>query len=381
MKVFIFDISGKVILYDIALCEALSKQNPKGWHIEFFCPLYKDKPKCKTTRLLNLVPLKYKNSENICKRVLKFCELLLNYLFLLIRVIKDKPDILHLQWLPLLEVSSGESFLLRLIKFFSKQTKLVFTVHNVFPHGFSVASNKKYIGRMIKVSKYIDSYITHTEETKKEVANLFIIPQEKITVVHHGIFAPNNFIPSHNTIKGNRMVFILYGNLSSYKGVDIFVNAIKSLPNTYKNKVQGIIAGEMHDKDLLNHLREESKDINLAWFPYFLPEQELFDKIDESNVIVLPYRQISQSGVLLLALYFRRYIITSDLPSFKETLTGFTDDMFFESENPQSLASLMERYVDGTVDTDKQMKIIEDLNRQYSWNSAAVKTLGLYSIL
>lgn len=65
---------------------------------------------------------------------------------------------------------------------------------------------------------------------------------------------------------------------------------------------------------------------NFQWMPYFVAEQKLDYEINESDVIILPYRSISQSGVLLLSLYFKKPIITSDLPSFKETLKGYRDE-------------------------------------------------------
>ena len=378
MKAFIVDISGKVIKYDIALCEAISQVRLQDVDIDYFAPLYKEKPRCNTTRLLNIVPLKYKNGEYLWKRALKLIELVLNYIIVLFRVAWSKPDIIHFQWFPLLEVSSGEHLAVKMMRLLSKRTKMVLTIHNVYPHAFSENKKAQYAERFQKIVKLMDVFIVHTEETKKEVISDFGIEKERVNVVHHGIFAPNNYTPKENKVHGNELNFIMYGNLSDYKGVDIFVDSISKLPEVYKKKVRGVVAGEMQNKELCKKLQEDSKNLNIDWYPYFLPEQELNERIDDANVIVLPYKQISQSGVLLLALYFRRFIITSDLPTFKETLYGFTDDMFFESENSDSLAQLMMRYVDGKINIEKQIKVIEKLNEQYSWYSAAEKTVCLY---
>lgn len=381
ISIFVIDISGKVILYDMALCEAISQEKGQGINIEYFAPLYKEKPRCKTTRLLNLVPLKYKNGEYLWKRAVKLIELVLNYLILLFLVAWSKPDVIHFQWFPLLEVCSGEHLAVKMMRLLSKRTKMVLTIHNVYPHAFSDNKKAQYAERFQKITKQMDAFIVHTEETKKEVITDFGIENDRVNVVHHGVFAPNNYTPKENKVQGNELNFIMYGNLSDYKGLDIFVEAISKLPEAYKKKVRGVIAGEMQNKELCKKLQEDSKGLNIEWYPYFLPEQELNERIDDANVIVLPYKQISQSGVLLLALYFRRYIITSDLPTFKETLHGFTDDMFFESENSDSLAQLIMRYVDGKIDTEKQMKVIENLNEQYSWSLAAEKTIGVYGTL
>lgn len=380
MKVFIVDISGKVINYDIALCEAINNcfAGTENNEVVFHCPLYDEAPQCKTIRLLNLVPKRYKNGEYLWKRIIKFFELVINYIYVIIRVAWNKPDIIHFQWFPLMEVCSGEYIAVKIMKLFSKQTRMVLTIHNVYPHNFTNKRKIIYKKRFSNVDRLMNSYVVHTEETKEVVLREFNILEDRVFVIHHGVFIPKNFIPSANIIKGNKLTFIMYGNLSDYKGVDIFVEAIKELPESYRGKVKGVIAGAMQNKELCQKLQDISKDLNIEWHTYFLPEQELYERINDANVIVLPYKRISQSGVLLLALSFRRYVVTSNLAPFKETLNGFSDDMFFESENPKSLARLMMNYVDGRIDTERQMVIIEQLNNNYSWEKAAKKTIQLY---
>ena len=100
--------------------------------------------------------------------------------------------------------------------------------------------------------------------------------------------------------------------------------------------------------------------------------------IESSDFIALPYREISQSGVLLLALYFRKPLLISNLPSFSETLKGFTSDMFFETGDSKSMSELIIRMLSGEVDTQKELKVIESLNEEYSWENSARKTLDVY---
>lgn len=378
MKIFIIDISGKTIKYDIALCEAIQKHLNGESSITFLAPLYEEQPRCKTIRLANIVPQKYKNGELLWKRALKLLELIVNYLVVICYIAWQKPDVVHFQWFPLLEVCSGEHLAVGIMRMISKRTKMVLTIHNVFPHALTEEKKKTYVERFTCINRLMDAFVVHTEETKVEVGREFNISVDRIYVVHHGIFTPENFTPHKNVIDNREVKFIMYGNLSDYKGVDVFVEAIKELPESYQKKIHAVVAGEMQNKALCKKLQQDSQGLNIEWFPYFLPEQELYDKIDNSNVIVLPYKHISQSGVLLLALSFNRYIITSDLPTFKETLHGFTDDMFFESENPHELAKLMMRYVDGKVETEKQTKVIEVLNSMFSWDLAADKTVTLY---
>ena len=108
------------------------------------------------------------------------------------------------------------------------------------------------------------------------------------------------------------------------------------------------------------------------------PNKDLYQAIGESDLILLPYRNISQSGVLLLALSYKKPILTSDLPSFRETLEGYPRDYFFKPDNPKSLAEMLKRYVDGDINEEYLKEKIIKLNFKYSWSESARNTLAAY---
>lgn len=376
MRVVIADISGKVTNYDVALVEALHNKKDAEEYI-FMAPrlraLHLNFPH---RSLLTLVPEKYANSEGKLKRYVKAIEGCLNYVYLVAYCIVHRVDVLHLQWLPFLEFNSIEIPLLRCIRKLFKRCKMVLTVHNIYPHDMSAVGKVKYKERMKSASGLFDGFIVHTKNSRTALYDEFGIKQDKVDVIHHGIFAPKDLQITPN-VSGGKWHFILYGNQSPYKGTDIFLDAVQVLPSEYKDKIKITIAGKI-GSDYLQLLKEKSEGLCIDWMTFFLPDEVLYQKILESNVIVLPYRHISQSGVLLLALYFRRQLLVSDLPSFRETLDGFSDDMFFENGNPASLADRVMAYMDGEVDLEAQKDVIEELNRKYSWESAAEKTEKVY---
>ena len=97
----------------------------------------------------------------------------------------------------------------------------------------------------------------------------------------------------------------------------------------------------------------------------------------------MPYRAISQSGVLLLSIFFEKLIICSDLPSFRETMQGkwgdsLDRDLFFRTEDVGDLRNLLVRYVDGEVSEMLLRERILHLKHLYSWERAARATWDLY---
>ena len=77
----------------------------------------------------------------------------------------------------------------------------------------------------------------------------------------------------------------------------------------------------------------------------------------------------------MLALSFKRMIIASDLPSFKETLAGFSENIFFENGNEKSLANVIEKFYDRDFDACEQLNEIE---RKFSWDKIANCYKSLY---
>ena len=368
MKIAVIDITNKVPLYNKALMKAINNAKESEDTIDFYSS---------DSHLLSIVPRKIENSKKIAKRALKAWETLLNWFCLFFIIPAKRYNVVHFQWLPFLEISSIEVLFIRIIKIFTS-SQLVFTIHNVYPHGKdSIQYKEKYSKRFCKIAKLFDKFIVHTNSTKTQLIREFGLPEQSVYIIHHGIFehriAPSIIANDEN----KRFNIIMYGNQDKYKGTDIFVDSLALLSNNLKEKVSAKIVGRM-DSEMYAELTSKECNIDLEIIPHFVPEEELYRNITESDLIVLPYRDISQSGVLLLALSFRKCILTSDLPSFKETLEGFDDNMFFKVGDAHSMSLAIGRFVQGEIDVDKQLMIIDSLNRKYSWESAGRLTYNTY---
>ena len=380
MRVFVIDISGKVLYYDNALCNALSKD--KNHKIYFVAPdISKYCPKCESgvLKLLSLIPRKYKNSNNRFKRIIKAVEGLLNYQYLILQCLIHRPNIIHFQWLPFLEVSIIEFIILKIIRILMPNAKLVLTIHNLYPHDFDKDKLEGYKKRFVKVSKCFDSFICHTETSRNEVINQFEIGWDRINVIHHGVFEPDLSGIERNikTCKPKKTKFIIYGNQNPYKGTDLMIDAFSKLSKNYREHAELSVVGQIQPA-FFEELKTIAKGVDIEWMPYFVDNKTLNQQILNSDVIVLPYRSITQSGVLLLALYFKKIIVCSDLPSFRETLFDYPSELFFKTGDSTQLMLIMEKILNGKIDNDKALNVIDKLKTNYSWDAAAKKTIDVY---
>ena len=381
MRIAVIDISNKVPLYDNALCGAIFNEKTEADSFVYLAPFnsYTDGKRW-YKRLMTLVPKAMSKKYSSFRKILKSIESILNYIYIVVYLKVHHIDVAHFQWLPFLDYSSIEVYFLSIIKKICPNIRIVLTNHNIIPHDFSEQKTIEYKKRFNKVSKYIDRYIVHTQTSKNEFSELFGINQDLIDIVYHGIFV-SDFKPSlQSYYDSGALKVTMFGSQSFYKGTDIFINSIDYLQPEDRKNLDLTIIGPTPESFYLKYC-DKAKENQIKWINNWVTMDELQKTIDSSDIIVLPYRKISQSGVLLQALYFRKLIIASDLPSFKETLKGFSDDMFFESENPEALALLLKKYINDQIDTKLQYKAIDKLNDLYTWQSSAQKTLKLYKEL
>lgn len=380
MRIAILDITGRTAdKYDLYLCRALAKQGNDDV-ISLITTL---RPNIvepyNYVQLLRLVPKKYSGSVSRIKRILRGIETTINYLYLVIYLKVTKTDVLHVQWLPFIDVSSLDLFYLRIIKLFNRNLRVFLTVHNIYPHDYPVENRPKYKERFIKVDKYINGYFVHLNSTKNELRDEFTVPEDKIHITYHGIFTNN--ISCAKSERKNKEIkqIILYGYQYEYKGADILIKALSLLPDAYLQRTKTIIIGKT-EPYYYDMYKDELGKLNIEWITDYVSDEKLNSSIINSDLILLPYRRISQSGALLLALSYHKPIITSDLPSFRETMDGYPDDFFFKTESTEALAKILMRYLDGELDETLMCSVIDNLNQKYSWEETAKSTLRAYDI-
>lgn len=374
----IVDISGKVLNYDYALCEAMADQSGENQIILSAHLLEEDSFHGNRLKLIRLVPLSYKSSVGKLKRMIKAIEGFVNYIVLLCYAMIKRPNVIHFQWFPFLEFSSIEIPLVKVLRWLSPQTKILYTIHNVYPHSMNhEAKRLEYKKRFMKMKLLIDHFVVHTESSANEVIGTFGIEQSKLSVIYHGIFTPKCKKLKKKQNNQGKKTIIFYGANRPNKGADILLEAMQKLPNDYKNEVRALIVGRTAD-GYLSELRKKAMGIDVTFDPRYVPDSELYQMIEDAEYIALPYREITQSGVLLLALYFEKPLLISNLSPFRETLKGFSEDMFFEASNAESMCNLIIRHLSGKIDIEREKEIIRSLRTEYSWENSAKKTLSIY---
>lgn len=278
--------------------------NLKQTKVSFYCNKRFDHPEIDDISYYKIFNYQDKN------RFLKAFSYSLSLLYLLLKIIKYKPPILHFQWFKLFFI---DLIFLQILKIFNSKIKIVFTAHNVLPH-----KHNKMTKLIFKhIYRKIDMIIVHENYAKNKIINEFSIHHDKITIIRHGYF-PN--IKSGDKINNDKLVFGMVGYLSYYKGVDILYNAWKNSKTLNSEKsIKLILAGKL-DPKVLNKINSTCKPDNIETYYGFLSEDEFQKIFDEIDILILPYREISQSGILLRAIGAKKPFIVTNKGGLSEPL-------------------------------------------------------------
>lgn len=254
--------------------------------------------------------------------------------------------------------------------------RLVWTVHNIIPH------KKKFINDIwvIKfLSKLSDSKIVHSKITLKEMKKMFIDTHSSY-IIPHGNYTgeyPNNLDKKDARkkldIKKDSFVFCFFGRIEIYKGIIELLNNFLCLKN--KNSVL-IIAGKCEDSDLKKRILDFKGYNNIILHLDFIPDDMVQIFFNAADILVHPFRTITTSGSVILALSFGKPIICPKIGNLKELPkdVGF----FYGPENKQGLLNCMKKATENKDKLEEMEKNVIKYVKSLSWDKIANKTYDVY---
>lgn len=330
--------------------------------------------------LLPLGPSRAK-SVNKLKKIFKYY----NYLLSIYKLIRqEKYDVIHFQYFRRLRMESLYFLMLKLIKI-----NLAHTVHDVTP------LNKSKLDHFfsLMVYKKADILFVHSNSNKRTLAQQIKLDEEKIKVVPHGDF--DTFIPDRVVTKSEarkffnlsheQNVILFFGAIKEYKGLDILLNSL-TFASKKINNLALIIAGMTGDaetrklvleyKNIISKLPE---GIKVIFHDEFIPNAEVAKYFIASDVVVLPYRRISHSGVLHVAYSFGRPVIATNVGDFKEIIEEGKSGFVLSSNTQENLSEKIVQAFYDRLRLEEMGRYSRQLSEtEYSWKNSAELMKPIY---
>ena len=261
------------------------------------------------------------------------------------------------------------------------KARLILTVHDIKP--FSKKTNfllKKWCLFLA------DKIIVHNEFSKKQLLkegmNL-----NKVSVVPHGNYLDfiksktNKIIAKKKFGLQNKKVIMFFGMIKEEKGLDILIKSFYKLRQIKKDVIL-VIAGKNYKTNIKKYTKIiDQLDLKNSCVIHnkYIAENELCDYYGCADVMVLPYKIIFQSGVLMMSSSFNVPVIVSDLKPFVDIIEDQINGLVFKVNDVKSLTEKLIFSVNSIKKMNSYAKNnFEKIKNQYDWTKIGKLNKDVY---
>jgi beta-1,4-mannosyltransferase len=300
-------------------------------------------------------------------------------------------DVIHIHW-PEIYLNSNYliknlfysvALLLSLFtaKVFSK--KIIWTAHNLKPHHIkykllNILFWKCYL-------RLVSGVVSLSESNEKllfnELKELHDLPAVHI---HHGLY--KGFYPDDTTSEEarNRLsldkhssVSLFIGQVKRYKNVEVLINLFSHSPHLKESIL--IIAGQFESEAYfheINTMAQSNK--NIIIHNKFIPDTELQYYFRAADLCIFPFKDIFNSGSVLLSVSFDTPVLVPHSPNFEEysllvnngLISTYTDQI-----KPEDIVAMLN-------DSSAEQSLCSEENlgcEDISWPVLQSKLAGFYN--
>ncbi|RLC51904.1 MAG: hypothetical protein DRZ79_02000 [Candidatus Cloacimonadota bacterium] len=282
------------------------------------------------------------------------------------KIKKWNPEILILKyWIPFFAPAFG--VIIRFLKLTSS-TKVIYIIDNIDFHEkwiFAKTLTKFALGKADKLITLSDSVF---EDTRK------MFPNKKIIRSYHPlylIFDRQRF--NKKTAKKElgltgKKVILFFGYIKPYKGLDLLLKAfpeiLKNIPDAHL-----LIVGEVYgnDEKYLHLISELKITDKVTFIRKFVADDEVEIYFKSADVLALPYKQATQSGVAQIGYTMDLGAVATPVGGLPELVINKKTGIVAKSVTSQDFAKAIEEFF--KLDKNILRKNIAIENQKYSWEN------------
>jgi len=262
------------------------------------------------------------------------------------RILKEEPDVLIMKyWMSYFAPSLGH-VANRLKK---KGCKVITILDNVIPH------EQKFFDKPLTkwFLKQNTGFIAMSESVQKDLLSLY--PQAKSILKAHPLY--DHF--GEKIVKEEachalglapqKKTLLFFGLIRDYKGLDLLIDALDLLDETY----QLVIAGESYGSfsKYEEQIQKAKHPENIHVFNRYIADNEVPLFFSAADVCVLPYKTATQSGITSIAYHFETPLLATNTGGLSESISEQGVGLMIPEINAQLIAETIRKFytIDPTV--------------------------------
>jgi glycosyltransferase involved in cell wall biosynthesis len=180
----------------------------------------------------------------------------------------------------------------------------------------------------------------------------------------------HNYLPPG---KQERSHILFFGRLSPYKGIDVLLEAAPQVFAKYPNE-QLVIAGKSFEGYVPDPNTVAKYPNNIKVLNRYITNEELVSLISQAKFVVCPYKDATQSGVLMTANALQTPVIATNVGAFPEAINDSVTGMLVPVNDAGKLAEKMLAALDNDRYKEMEQNLVQ-IQESSSWTSANKDTL------
>jgi len=259
----------------------------------------------------------------------------------------------------------------------SYRKKMLFIVHDPFLH----SGENFMIDRVLRNLQLnlIDNKILLNENQKKDFIQHYNYNPNN---VHTSFLSVYDYLRYCNTNKSNSSSgfnLLFFGRISPYKGIKFLLDAFVKILSFQLNSDMTLTIAGSGNFDFDIEVYKQYPQINIL-NEYIYPEN-LANLISQASVVVCPYTDATQSGVIMSAYAFKKPVIATNVGGLPEMVEDKKTGLIIEPQSSDAIYNaILELY--------NNKSILEEMSRNIekvyfwggkSWDSSANQFMDAFT--
>ncbi len=246
-------------------------------------------------------------------------------------------------------------------------SKVIMAIHDPIPHS-GTSGILKYFNRKRAI---YDAVVVHSKVYVKQISKIRNT-NEKVYYIPLGLLNVYRDIDNKKSIieyDDSKTNFVFFGRIEKYKGLDILADAWQELQKKYQDKITLSIIGS---GDFSPYIDKYKGFNNVRIINRWIYDEEVESVFVGDNLIcVCPYRDGTQSGVILTALDYGVPSIATNTGGISEQVVDGETGKLISPNSVKELYDSMEEFI---IDKDRlsvMKKEISNYKKYISWDKSA----------
>ena len=250
------------------------------------------------------------------------------------------------------------------------KNKILFITENIVSHEanaidkFLTKIGLKYASKFLALSGIVEKDLNQYSEGKKVYRSELPIYDCYKSIEESNL----QMIRNQLGFKNDAIVLLFFGYVRKYKGLDILIEAFPKILQEHPS-ARLLVVGEFYDdpKEYLELIKKLYIEDKVKVINQFVPNEDVAKYYQVSDVVILPYRSATQSGILNVAYGFNKPVLSTDVGGLAEFVDEGKTGFVVKPNSPEAIVEGVDKFIN-SKDKTNFAEYIQLRNQKNSFN-------------